>query len=245
MKKIVFLCLVLAGFGIKAQSDSAQVSFTFGGQTYYSGDSINAVLTMAEQKGEIMYDFHGITINNESGETLSQLVIELSTIDTLGLYAYDICTDQCMTGLVGNPINIAPDTSFGGLFVHFKFIDTYHTSQAYALYDMKLSIERTAIASLRIRFTPEHTEDIDLVENGNTLQAYPNPTTGEVTVAYSIQQPATLCIYDIQGRSVMQQPLTVGQQSIVVPVNDLPKGLYLYRILSEGGNTPTQKLMVQ
>jgi hypothetical protein len=72
------------------------------------------------------------------------------------------------------------------------------------------------------------------------LSVYPNPTREFIVFDLTTsREPATIIIYDIQGKKVIEQRLNESHQ---VGVQNLPKGLYLYR-LDDGMNIYTGKII--
>jgi photosystem II stability/assembly factor-like uncharacterized protein len=76
----------------------------------------------------------------------------------------------------------------------------------------------------------------------STFSVYPNPSKDFVTfdLPYN-SKSATVELYDIQGKKVIQQKLTETKQ---IAVGHLPKGLYLYR-LTDGEKVYSGKLVVE
>jgi len=77
---------------------------------------------------------------------------------------------------------------------------------------------------------------------------YPNPVATSTTIDYTLPQPAraTISIFDNTGRlvkTVVDQEMPAGAQSVVVDASDLPSGLYLYRLVS-GSFSETKTMTV-
>jgi hypothetical protein len=70
------------------------------------------------------------------------------------------------------------------------------------------------------------------------LRAYPNPAQEQLTVELSLPMATTLQydVIDAQGRSVMQQQVSLGAglQSLTLPLNALSAGVYLLRLQADG-----------
>ncbi len=76
----------------------------------------------------------------------------------------------------------------------------------------------------------------------NKLTVYPNPAKDFIVFDLpNGSESATIELYDIQGKMVVQQKLTETKQ---IAVGHLPKGLYLYR-LTNGETFSTGKLVVE
>ena len=70
----------------------------------------------------------------------------------------------------------------------------------------------------------------------NTLQLWPNPTSGQVTI--EVATNTAVEVFDIQGRKVAQYPLKSGNNHI--DLENLPEGLYFIK----GENGKVQKLLL-
>lgn len=74
---------------------------------------------------------------------------------------------------------------------------------------------------------------------GSSLSVFPNPTTSQLEVELSGYSKATeLCIYNAVGQQVLRVdvPGKVGVQRTILPLNQLPAGVYLLRTRTEGGS---------
>lgn len=72
---------------------------------------------------------------------------------------------------------------------------------------------------------------------------YPNPSMGSFTVALPVNQQGNLTITSLSGSTVSRVALLPGANKI-----DLPKvavGMYLYQIVTDGGQTASGKLIVE
>jgi uncharacterized protein YkuJ len=78
--------------------------------------------------------------------------------------------------------------------------------------------------------------------NEKHLRVYPNPTAAYVVFDITpVSKSSEVEIFDVQGRSVIRQKLAGNNR---ISINDLPKGLYLYR-LHDGGNMYMGKVIVE
>ena len=81
------------------------------------------------------------------------------------------------------------------------------------------------------------------------MNLYPNPAEEQTTVQFSLQQPSHVWmhLYDATGKEVstlMNVNLETSDYSIEINLNELPKGVYLIRMISDFG-IENQKLVVQ
>ena len=80
-------------------------------------------------------------------------------------------------------------------------------------------------------------------------QSYPNPVRADATIRFALpaSSPATLAVYDVQGRRVAtvldHERRPAGPQAVSVNVSTWPVGCYLYR-LEAGGSSATRKMLV-
>ncbi len=74
--------------------------------------------------------------------------------------------------------------------------------------------------------------------------AYPNPAVSNVTIDFAVEGSAQLVLNDITGREVMQQTVS-GNGSIVLNVESLHKGVYLYGIRQGNRQYAMKKLVVK
>jgi len=95
------------------------------------------------------------------------------------------------------------------------------------------------------------TSAVDVKNNGadfTQMSVYPNPAKDQATLTYALGKTRNLVIdlYDMQGKWI--QNLSQGQQGegfhkLNVNTSNLPAGMYLIRLLSEGV-VQTQRLSV-
>jgi hypothetical protein len=81
----------------------------------------------------------------------------------------------------------------------------------------------------------------------------PNPASGKVMIGFMISEDAgpaidlsgaSLMLIDSRGIVIRKFPLNPDQKSISVDVNDLPPGIYFYRIIGTFGMTGVKKLVI-
>ena len=80
----------------------------------------------------------------------------------------------------------------------------------------------------------------EVVNNAYLSAAYPNPATVSVKLPYSINMPADMTIYSIDGKLVERRSLKAGNGEVELNVSKMPSGIYIYRL---GG--ATGKFLVQ
>lgn len=70
------------------------------------------------------------------------------------------------------------------------------------------------------------------IDDVNSIVVFPNPFTNSLTVTSNNNQPATITIYDITSRKLLQQEFI---NSITLSTSQLPKGIYLYQVRNKSG----------
>ena len=76
------------------------------------------------------------------------------------------------------------------------------------------------------------------VENDNTLELYPNPTTGKVTLKITGKNQGKILIevLNLQGKTVRFEKRVVSENQLEVNLEMLPKGIYFMRIIISGNS---------
>lgn len=87
--------------------------------------------------------------------------------------------------------------------------------------------------------------------NANKLEVYPNPTSGEFTVKYNTlkKSDVRLNIFDVNG-SLVKEVVTIdsqyeGKYQIPVNLSDLPNGIYIVNLISNGERTTERVVIVR
>jgi len=230
MKKILSLAMLLCGFvALNAQN---QIGFLYNGTTYQNGDTI--VVTCEKTATSI----ESIDFVNQTPNVLNNLVVTLTEVERNGFEAWGLCTTQCVMGLTSSPFNLTD--SFTNFSIDIS-IDQ-NVERPYGVYTMTVS-NATLSCSVVVRFQA-YTDNvgIDNVLANGSVKAYPNPAADQFSVSYSVEQPATLAIYDAQGRQIRQIPISGNG---IAQVNGLPAGVYAYGIVSGKHRGQMQKLVVK
>ncbi|MFN8393091.1 MAG: T9SS type A sorting domain-containing protein [Bacteroidia bacterium] len=72
-----------------------------------------------------------------------------------------------------------------------------------------------------------------------TVVAYPNPTTGKVTILTQNVSEATVSIMDLSGRLV-QSPMKATETALFLDMSELPSGTYVVQVRSAGQAVTTR-----
>ena len=107
------------------------------------------------------------------------------------------------------------------------------------------------IAWYRNLFTETSIKDEQriLPDEFNLSQNYPNPFNATTTICFTLPKPSfvTLKVYDLKGRvieTLVNELKVGGMYDIIWNVDDLPGGIYIYRLKTEDYVT-TKKLILQ
>jgi hypothetical protein len=75
---------------------------------------------------------------------------------------------------------------------------------------------------------------IEPVSDFSSITIYPNPNTGKFTfIAKDLTSNVVLKIYDVLGQEVYTRTLNQAQQDYNIDLSNQPKGIYLYKIITE------------
>jgi hypothetical protein len=84
-------------------------------------------------------------------------------------------------------------------------------------------------------------------QNGGISKLYPNPTSGQTTVEYTLPQGITkadLVVYDMQGHEIKRYKVTNAFNTIIINANELAAGTYYYQIQTSAGFNAGKKMIV-
>ncbi|MEP3838976.1 MAG: chondroitinase-B domain-containing protein [Algibacter sp.] len=76
------------------------------------------------------------------------------------------------------------------------------------------------------------------------LNVYPNPAKNSIQLEHLNSTITSLSIYSIQGRKVLEQPISSSKSKIEVDISSLVNGLYLLNIKDENGAKASRKIVV-
>ena len=94
----------------------------------------------------------------------------------------------------------------------------------------------------------DETESNIIVEEYSLNQNYPNPFNPTTTLSFTLPEAGVvnLTVYDLLGQKVatlIDGNMSAGYHSAVFNANNLPSGIYIYRIVSENFNE-TKKMQL-
>ncbi len=87
------------------------------------------------------------------------------------------------------------------------------------------------------------------IVSGNSFptSAYPNPSNGQMRISYKLplgESTGELVILSTDGIEVKRYKVGYGFNDILVEKSDLPSGSYFYKLVTEKGESETQKLII-
>ena len=96
------------------------------------------------------------------------------------------------------------------------------------------------------RMTTEIEEEV--VVKASVSQNTPNPFSESTTIQYALPNDvvtALLCVYDLNGKQLIQKKLTDrGYASVTLHGGELPAGMYLYSLIADGKVIDTKRMIL-
>lgn len=232
MKK-VFLFLALAAVSMVASAQS--MSFLYNGTTYNNGDT----LVFATDE-DFMAVLQPNIVNNTQNTIIAKGAIQELT--NTGVHTTLCVAGACTDDTESAPFTIDPGQTYTEFVVDFMF-DTPLSGY------YKLSAINTEDASdkTEIVIALQCTAGINSVANNCTINAYPNPAEGHVSVNYSIENSsnASIVVCNLLG-SVVSEIAVEGQQgTAMLDLSNLPAGVYTYGMKVNGNMQSMKKLIVR
>lgn len=88
-------------------------------------------------------------------------------------------------------------------------------------------------------------EGKELSSAPQSISLYPNPASDEVTVKCAFLSNGTIKIFDISGKEKINFPVNALEDTVVIPVSQLPAGSYFVSIISSGAVYQKKLLIVR
>ena len=102
--------------------------------------------------------------------------------------------------------------------------------------------------SLGCKLAADGTEIVS-ESNMQAFEAYPNPTSGKVKIAFNslISARYSLKVVDVIGKILVNRDLTAveGQNEMDINLENVAKGLYFISLQQENGESETLRLVVE
>lgn len=91
--------------------------------------------------------------------------------------------------------------------------------------------------------------DSSVASNGNVLyQNNPNPFKEQTIIRFKLAsdvQDASICIFDMTGRTLKKIPVSTGMDSVSIGGYELGEGMFLYSLIINGQEIDTKKMVIQ
>ena len=130
------------------------------------------------------------------------------------------------------------------IFTEFDDTLLYHTYASSGVYTIELIVNACTESDtvyLNANATPLGIEEL----NCCAFELYPNPAQDQVLVKYNVQEPATIVIYDLNGKVLYQSQLSEQQNELLLDLTTYDHGVYVVNMMSLNGEGITKKLLVQ
>ncbi|MFP4557499.1 MAG: T9SS type A sorting domain-containing protein [Bacteroidales bacterium] len=189
-----------------------------------------------------------ITNNSESsiGIKVKRRIIE----DIEGTF-HTFCLSECYPPTVSESTNtfiIEAGQTTGADDFYIEFSPQGNEGNSVVQYEISNVDDKDDVVSVTVNFNITLT-GITSTSNTITLDAYPNPAIGEtININYdfiSAPNNAKLIVHNILG--VEMEVLNLQQSSgrVILDINSLPKGVYLYSIENIGKRITTKRFIVK
>lgn len=232
MKKALFLILLTSAVAFA----NAQVVVSFNNRTYNDNDTIKVQVASD-------YEFYPVYQN-----TLPQPIVAQATVTLLNdaqMSVLSMCTHLCVGGGTSTPFVIPGNGSYDIMHISFRVTST-ETDGLFSMVVVDTASGAT-MSEVYVLLTA-NAVGIQEVDNSLTLSAYPNPATTQFTVDYTLDQAegnAEVVLYNMQGQAVRRQAVSSSEGSTTLSVADLPAGVYMCSLQSNGRTSKMQKLVVR
>ncbi|GJQ63353.1 MAG: hypothetical protein SCALA702_24060 [Melioribacteraceae bacterium] len=243
-------------FGVVRTTDAGQ-NWNF--ELFHQGQTTNhtiinsssAMVTGVEWNG--MSSFHAFgMITEDSGENWTQ------TFNFTNVYCRDLEIDPTGFGLLARSDKKLMETMNGGYSwneIEYPFFDEIDelvpdsNGGMYAFdYTNKKVYQNKDIGFITVGLEEEQTQDVSALHNFTIYQNYPNPFNPETTIRFynPVANSVLVTVYNMLGERVSQplnKVLEAGEHSIKFNGENLPSGIYFYRIQA-GKNIETRKMIL-
>ena len=236
MKKIIALISFLAVTAAYAQS----FQITFNGEQV--GETVDFTAWEGNDDNELV-----LIITNDSQEVdsifLSKQVIEEVPGSTNLFCIGGLCTEQNTST---SPMVLQPGESSNRGMFHLLYNPGGNEGTTSVNYTFSAGNFTKSLIVNYIYETVGITETEVLV---NSLNAYPNPATSNVTVSYDMSGyhagNARVVITNLVGSKVVTRSISGTSGKVSVDISNLDAGIYFYSIEADGKIVSTKKLIVK
>lgn len=240
MKKILFVCALVASFTAIGQVEIYEVSdpaIILNGQEYVVEGGVSDVAVFVD-----------LRVKNVSGSDVS---VRFRRDRVIGNSAEDqICDNDLCYSCTDTPSYTTPNatTLVDSESMIFKPQFVPEGTPFCAIHDYFIVDQfGFVLDTIRIKFKVGGEDCFLSVPINNTksldVYAYPNPTSGKVTFR-DAPTGSSVEIVNVLGKSVLKRTIKLTNQSI--EISALTRGVYLYTVtLPNGATLPSKKLLVK
>lgn len=227
MKKTL-LFVLLASCAVFAQSQTFTVSYN--NDAVANGDTLTL---KAPANNEIQ--FNPIFRNNGAFNLICRIQGEKLNNTTTEIVS--ICTVVCKDGYLSVPFQFNGNSTYSDTQIDFDVPENAEPGL------FKITIFDTAYPSTNafffVKVYNKNSTAIESADDAHSICAYPNPTSGTVTVEHN---GGELVIYNMSGVAVREVVLGESAGTTQIDVSALPCGVYMYGLK---GNRTMKKLVVR
>jgi hypothetical protein len=100
-------------------------------------------------------------------------------------------------------------------------------------------------SSQKPNFVPN--EEIIFSQESNLIDfdLFPNPSTNEVTITFDFNDSVKVVIYDLTGRILYHSIVNIGQDRLLINLENYTKGVYLVQLTTMAGQSAVKKIILQ
>jgi hypothetical protein len=245
MKKFFTLCAAMLATAASFAQEETTFSFVHNDQVVTNGGTVNVSTADIENIAGFYfipeYNSHLYAKNNSNSEATVIATIEEITSDPSGVYV-GICAGGTCENLTATKTSASKTATIaaGGLIdleIEAKGTATTVESEANKFDAEYNSVTRV---SLQLQGDPDDITTITLNMGRTATGISYVSSVNKValhgrTLSYQFANSAsrTLCVYNVSGAAVMSQPLS--NASGTVSLNNLPTGIYIYKISGAAG----------
>ncbi len=179
--------------------------------------------------GVFLTQDNGATFNPVSSSMPGNNVVYALAVDGSNIFA-------------GSDSGVYVTSNNGGLWTAVNTGLTDRAVHSLAIYGTDL-YAGTATQGVWKRALSQMVSGINEVKNNTTVNVYPNPTSGKVTIDFSQSATGRIEIYNIVGEKIYESAIQAEKTEI--DLGNQAKGIYFYQVISERNQVAVGKLAVQ
>ena len=118
-----------------------------------------------------------------------------------------------------------------------------------SIQELKQELDQVKSGSeAKTRSVSDESADFNAVATGNVLyQNTPNPFKERTIIRFSLAdgvQDASVCIFDMTGKTIKKLPISSGMESVSVGGYELGEGMFLYSLIVNGQVIDTKRMVI-